>query len=122
MSTEIADWTTAQTFHPRLTITSGDAAAVVAALRQEFERVGYKAQESSTTHTRLRHHDWFAIVSGKWERTEVVLSPGDGSVLVEVTKGAENRTGRKKGQQALNAAVAALSTQGTDLTVSEWHK
>lgn len=122
MSTDIADWMTAKTFHPRLTITTGATGAVLAAVRQELERVGYKVQEATPARIRLRHHDWFAIVSGKWERTEVVLSPGDGSVLVEVTKGAENRTGRKRGRQALEAAVAALSTQGTDLTVSEWHK
>jgi hypothetical protein len=122
MSTDIADWMTAKTFHPRLTITTGATDAVLAAVRQGLERVGYKAQEATPARIRLRHHDWFAIVSGKWERTEVVLSAGDGSVLVEVTKGAANRTGRKKGQQALNAAAAMLRQQGIELTVGPWHK
>lgn len=122
MSTEIADWTTAQTFRPRLTITSSDADAVVAALRQELERVGYTTQESTTTHTRLRRHDWLAIASGVWARTEVELSASGDSVLVEVTRGAEHRSARKKGQQALNAAAAMLRQQDTGLTVGPWHK
>jgi hypothetical protein len=122
MTTDIDDWMTAKTFHPQLTITSGAPDSVVAVVRQEFERVGYKVQEATPARTRLRHHDWLAIVSGKWERTEVVLSPSADHVVVEVTRGAENRTGRKKGQQALNAAVRMLRQQRTDVTVGPWHK
>ncbi len=122
VSTEIPDWMTAQTFRPRLTITSGATDAVVTTLSQELERVGYKTKESTPTCIRLRHHDWLAIASGKWERTEVALSSSGDSVLVEVTRGAAHRTGRKKGQQALNAAVGSLRRQGTALTVGPWHK
>ncbi|WP_310526796.1 hypothetical protein [Nocardioides sp.] len=122
MSTEVADWMTAQTFRPRLTITGGPTDRVVAAVREEFERVGYKVHDVTPARTRLRHHDWFAMASGVWARTEVVLSPGVDSVLVEVTRGAENRKARKLGQQALNAALESLPAQGIDLTVGAWHK
>jgi hypothetical protein len=122
MNTEIADWMTAETFHPRLTITSGATEAVVEALRHELEAEHFTVQEATSEHTRLRHHDWLAIASGMWARTEVVISPSDDSVLVEVTRGAEHRSARNKGHRALNAAVASLRARGTHLAVGEWHK
>ncbi len=122
MSTEIASWMTAKTFSPQLIITSSAAELVIEAVRNEFVRVGYKVKEATSARTRLRHYDWFSIAAGSWARTEVVLSVTFDSVLVEVTRGAEDRSGRKKGQRALNAAVASLRGQGVELAVGPWHR
>lgn len=122
MSTEIADWMTAETFHPRLSITSDAAETVVAVLRQEFEAEHFTVQEATPGRTRLRHHDWLAIASGMWARTEVELTASGDAVLVEVTRGAEHRSARNKGHRALNAAVTSLRNDGIDLAVGEWHK
>ena len=122
MTTDIPDWMTAQTFHPQLTISSGATDTVVAAVSHELQRVGYKVQASSPAETRLRHRDWFAIASGNWASTELVLVASVGSVLIEVTRGADNRKARTLGRQALNAALASLREQDAELVVGPWHK
>jgi hypothetical protein len=122
MTTEIADWMTAKTFHPQLTLTTGSPDIVVAVVRAELEREGYAVKEATSARIRLVQHDWLTIVSGVWARTEVVLSPGDDHVLVAVTRGPEHHTARLRGQRALNAAVASLRAQGTDLTIGAWGK
>lgn len=120
MSTEIADWMSAETSHPQLIVISDAAETVVAVLRQEFEAEHFTVLEATPGRTRLRHHDWLAIASGMWARTEVEVSASGDAVRVEVTRGAQHRSARNKGTRALNGAVATLRGQDTDLTVGEW--
>jgi hypothetical protein len=122
MSTNIPDWMTARTFHPQLIMSCAESATVLATVSHQLQGVGFAVLAASPTETRLRHRDWFAIASGSWANTEIVLTPGGGAVVVRVTRGSENRKARKLGYQALQAAMASLREQGIEPGVGPWHK
>ena len=118
---EVPDWMTASTFHPRLTITARETEQVVATLRREFERAGYAVREATQARIVLRHHDWFAIASGVWARTELTCPPPM-DLCSSPWRTAPSTGPVAEGQQALNAAVASLRAQGTDVAIGPWHK
>lgn len=127
MSAGIGDWISARTLHPVLDLTAGLAVPdVLAEAQAAFEAAGYRTLAADETTLRVRHHDWFAIAAGKWERTELALEgrrdPQGATVRVRVLKGANNTQGRRRAVEALDDTVARLRARGADPRVGAWQR
>ncbi|MGI8701068.1 MAG: hypothetical protein ACR2JU_07655 [Nocardioidaceae bacterium] len=125
MNDQIADWTTSKSFRPRMTlVVEGELSAVRDAVVARFVEAGYNVADQRPDGVRLTYVDWFGVLGGTLVRTAVAVEGHpDGAtsvLLVSVEGGGESRQGRKRGQRALNAAVADLERDGLAVTMTPW--
>ena len=130
---EVDDWVHASLLHPRMTATVGLPVADTLELAADaLTAHGYKLKDTTPTGFRASWWDrtgWLGVVAATdWDfkrtRLAVTATPsGSGTELaIEVEKGAEHRTGRRQGREALTAAFRDAQRRGVPVTITPWVK
>jgi hypothetical protein len=131
---EVADWLDAKTlFHPRMTATLAlPTAAALALVSGALSSEGFKIKDATGTGFGAIWWDrtgWLGVIaSTDWDfkrtRLAVTAAPaGPGTTLtIQVEKGAEHRTGRRKGREALTLALQEAQRRGVSVTTTPWEK
>ena len=130
---EVDDWVRASLLHPRMTATVGlPVAETLELVAGSLGAHGYKVKDATPTGFRATWWDrtgWLGMVAATdWDfkrtRLAVTASPiGAGTELaIQVEKGAEHRTGRRQGREALTAAFQHAQRRGVPVATTPWVK
>jgi hypothetical protein len=130
---EVDDWVRASLLHPRMTATVGlPVAETLDLLAGSLGAHGYKVKDATPTGFRASWWDRTGflgvLAATDWDfkrtRLAVTAAPsGPGTELtIQVERGAEHRTGRRQGREALTAALQAAQRRGVTVTTTPWVK
>jgi hypothetical protein len=131
---EVDDWLSARTFlHPRMTATMGlPVTGALDLLAAALTSHGYKVKDATPTGFRATWRDqtgWLGVVAATdWDfkrtRLAVTAAPSDAGteLAIQVEKGAEHRTGRRQGREALTAAFQDAQRRGVAVSTTPWVK
>lgn len=130
----IKDWTSGNTFKPRLLVqVEAPPAEVLGVLAGAFGRHHYRVRDESAGGFKATYIDWFGFAAGlititdiSTDRTVVtVRATPDGSgvhLQIDARGKTEGRKPRTRARDALNAAFAELAGRGVQVVVSPWQK
>lgn len=122
---DIGDWTDAKSFHPSMSLhVVGGTADVLRVLADNLREAHWKIDDAGVDGFHARHTNVLSALQLERARTVLVVTAAAGAGTTEVTisvkSGGSHRQARRRGEVALNAAVAQLRRDGRNVTVTPW--
>ena len=106
--------------HPRLTLTTSDAAATVRAVETALRGVGFRTTTTGAGF-RARRRPWFDwLASAAASSCVLVVQPVSATTVEVDVEARGNHPAPDRVAEALSRAVADLAEQGVDVRWGEW--